>query len=686
MSWFSFKKKVQIKRDYSITFFPIFSELTPSEIELVESKVRLVELKKGEAVYRKGESETAFYLILTGRLRILRENGQIINHLHPGDYFGETSVLTNRPHSATVEALNDSVLLKIEKDDFLSLVKQIPSLSLHISRTLGHRLTRHVDERVLSGDAKIVSFCHKRSRVGNTTFAANLASALIRETKKKVIFLDLSDLAGAQEKHLVFKNVEAFQLSEFGLANSHKLESFIVKNKASFDILKVLAAESQSDVEKKLSHLLIHLLSRYQFVLVDLPIEINPLIFKAIHQSDVVYFLIDESERDSEEIRMAIQEFKSSYGFTEDQIRLILKEDDGQEKNEHLYSPEPVVPVFSTLPRLPEIENRVAEEKKQFFELEPNHRYARTVRFLAREISGQALGLALGSGAAFGYAHVGVLKVLEEEGIEVDILSASSIGAVIGGMWAAGIPANRLIGILKTLDRRNTFFKLFGFADLSVAHRGFFKGEQVVRFLRSYVGDINFRDLKIPIKIISTDLSTGSPVLFDEGSVLQAIRASISIPGIFRPIYVKGKYLIDGGVVDPLPIQVLNRFGAKKIIAVNVLQSPEDHFHRLQIIQKKKERASEIIEHKNFFKRLFYENQKSFLNKQSANIFNVLMKTIQFMEYGMAEAASEQADITLRPVVTDAHWAEFFDHEKFIRCGEEETRKHIAAIRKLVKE
>src|SRR3989338_831918 len=139
MPWFSFNKQPQIKRDYSISFFPIFAELGPAERQLVENKVRLVELKKGEIVYRKGESASAFYLVLTGRLRILRENGQIINHLHPGDYFGETSILTNRNHSATLEAKNDSIVLKIEKNDFLVLLKQIPSLSLHISKTLGHR-------------------------------------------------------------------------------------------------------------------------------------------------------------------------------------------------------------------------------------------------------------------------------------------------------------------------------------------------------------------------------------------------------------------------------------------------------------------------------------------------------------------------------------------------------------------
>lgn len=688
MAWFGFQRKIKVKSDYDITLFSIFSELSATERGLVEKKVRLFELKKGEVVYRKGELPSAFYLILSGRFRILKESGQVINHLHPGDYFGETSLLTNRPHSATIQALNDSIILKIEKEDFLSLIKEIPSLSLHISRTLGHRLTGTVDEKDLSSDSKILAFLHLRSKIGNSTLAANVASALACETNKKILFLDLSNLSDVKEKHFVFKHIPSFSLAEFSHAKSKAIDDLIVKDKASFHILKVTGNESEASLDKKMAHLLADLLSRYQFILVDLPAEMNTLTMRAVHQSDVAYFLIDESEVDSDVVCGVVKELKTVFGFTENQIRIVLRETDGKSiaDNFILHPPEHNLPTFGILPRVPEIEEKTSENRTEYFEFDPNHRYGKVVRFLSREVSGRAVGLALGSGAAFGYAHVGVLKVFEEENIPIDIISASSIGAIIGGMWAAGLSVKELRSVLKTLDRKTTFFKLFGFSDLSFAHRGFFKGDQVVKFLRDHLGDITFRDLRVPLKIIATDLGTGFPVVFDEGSLLDAIRASISIPGIFRPLSYKGKYLIDGGVADPLPIQILSRYGARKIIAVNVLQAPEDHMQRLSIIQKKRERASELIEQKNFLARLMFERQKEFMNRQSANIFNVLMKTIQFMEYGMAEAAQKQADITLKPVVTDAHWAEFFEHEKFIQCGEEETRKHLNSIKKLIGE
>ncbi len=688
MTWFNFRKKIQAKWDYQITSFPIFAELGPSEQKLVEEKVRLVELKKGDMVYRRGEVATAFYLISSGRLRILRDDGSIINHLHPGDYFGETSLLTNRNHSATIQAQNDSILLKIEKDDFLSLVKGIPSLSLHISRTLGHRLSGSFDETTIASEAKIVAFYHPQAGIGNTSLVASLAAMLVRETKKKVIVLDLTSLTDIPSDRMKPEPKKVLSLAALTDVKMQRIEPFLMKSPESFDVLKISKTDFEKDIEKKLALLLTSALSHYSYALLDLPTAINPLIRKALQQSDVVYLLAGEEDRDSQKLNAIFEEFNRSFGFTQDQLRFILRE--RKDKDRSYWLPpaqmDKKTSVFGMLPYITELEGKSVQFENFSFPFDLTHLYAKKVRFMAREMSGKAVGLALGSGAAFGYAHLGVLKVLEEENIEIDMISASSIGAVIGGMWAAGLSATQLIEIIKTLDGQSTFFKLFGLADLSVAHKGFFKGNQVTRFLKSYAGDVLFRDLKIPVKIIATDLNTGTPVIFEEGPLMDAIRASISIPGIFRPFRWRGKYLIDGGVVDPLPIQVLNRHGAKRIIAVNVLQSPEDHMRRSEILEKKKEKTKEILQQKNIFSRTFYNYRRRFLSRQSANIFNVMVKTIQFMEYGVAEATARQADIVLRPVVIDAHWAEFFTHDKFIRRGEEETRKHMDEIKRLVSE
>ncbi|PIQ86314.1 MAG: hypothetical protein COV74_05465 [Candidatus Omnitrophica bacterium CG11_big_fil_rev_8_21_14_0_20_45_26] len=687
MAWFNFLRKTQTKTDYEISLFPIFSELTPAEINVVQSKVRLVEFKKGETIYNKGEESDGFYLILRGRIVILKSDRQVINHLHAGDHFGETSLLAGRPHSATTEAQNDSILLKIAKKDFLLLLKEIPSLSLNISRTLGSRLTGTLDDRTLSGESKIITFYHSVPGIGNSTFAIHLAAALKRETQKKVIFLDFTSLSDKRNGNQPFKRAKHFQLSDFEVTNTHKIEQAIVKDQANFHVFKLGDERIEKDIEKDLPRLISYFLSHYHFILIDLPVIVNPLVRKAIQQADILYFLIDEDLRGVREVIEKIKEFRLSFGFTEDQFRLILRERKQQPKLQAFYDEysDETLPIFATLPETELFDQKSFTEQK-LEQTDDEQFYSKTMRHLARELAGKLVGLALGSGAAFGYAHVGVLKVLEEEGIKVDMISGSSIGAIIGGMWAAGIPAKQLIEILSTLDRKTTFFKLFGFRDLSAAHKGFFKGDQVVRFLKHYLKGITFRDLKIPTKIIATNLATGAPILFDDGPLVTAIRASISIPGIFRPLAIDNKYLIDGGIAEPLPVQVLNRFGAKKIIAVNVLQSPDDHYRRSVRIEEKNKKLDESMKKRNALIRTFYHERTKFINRQSANIFNVLMKTIQFMEFIMANAAAEQADITLNPVVTDAHWAEFFTHRKFIHRGEEEARRWLDDIKELVNE
>jgi len=236
------------------------------------------------------------------------------------------------------------------------------------------------------------------------------------------------------------------------------------------------------------------------------------------------------------------------------------------------------------------------------------------------------------------------------------------------------------------LDEKTTFFKLIGFRDLSLPHHGFFKGDQMTRFLRGYLERKTFRMLNVPVKIVATNLFTGEEVVFDEGDVVDAIRASVSIPGIFRPVQWRKQYLIDGGVVDPLPVKVLNRYGVKKIIAVNVLSAAEHHVKRQAFYESKKAQADEAIKKKNWLIRAWYVFLGKIEKRFRTNIFNVLMNTIQFLEYGIAESASASADVVIHPIRTDGHWAEFYSVGKFIQRGEEKTVEKLAEIKRLVEE
>lgn len=185
--------------------------------------------------------------------------------------------------------------------------------------------------------------------------------------------------------------------------------------------------------------------------------------------------------------------------------------------------------------------------------------------------SGKKVGLALGSGGARGAAHVGVLKVLERERIKVSAIAGSSIGAMVGGAYAAGIPLSRIEEEWMTTSRTRLFRSFLP----TFPRAGLSSGAGLRRYLREILGDVRIEELSIPFAAVATDLDTGEPVVLRQGSLVEAIRASTAIPGIFQPVRWEGRLLVDGGLVEPLPIRVCRELGADIVIAVDTNPAPK---------------------------------------------------------------------------------------------------------------
>ncbi len=180
------------------------------------------------------------------------------------------------------------------------------------------------------------------------------------------------------------------------------------------------------------------------------------------------------------------------------------------------------------------------------------------------------IGLALASGGARGSAHTGVLKVLEAEGIPISAVAGSSIGAVVGGAYAAGVSVERIEKEWLETDVPKvvrSFLPTFPRAGLS-------SGSELRKYLRDLIGDVQFEDLSIPFAAVGCDIDTGEAVVLDQGSVADAIRASASIPGIFHPVRLGGRLLVDGGLVEPLPVRLCRDLGADLVIGVDIVPTP----------------------------------------------------------------------------------------------------------------
>jgi NTE family protein len=395
-------------------------------------------------------------------------------------------------------------------------------------------------------------------------------------------------------------------------------------------VIKSSSIPYKKDVASKLSLFT----EDYHYVLVEIPEELNSVNLEILKQSDICHILCSSGRRSLSKTSLLVKRLDSTFSkYTERAIFIILKED-------NLY------PETS-------YENKVKVLTREVFATLSRNRteYKKTIRRIARDISGVMVGLALGSGAAMGIAQIGIIKVLEKEKIPIDAISASSIGALIGALWASGLTAAELEQIaFKFKSKLKTVF----LADPTLPVRGLIKGRAVRKFLESHLGNKTFYDLKMPLKIVACDIKNRKEIVIDSGSLVDAVMASIAIPGVFEPAEYDGIQLIDGGIVNPVPVSVLSKLGIKRIIAVNTLPSPEDAA-------------------------LLSERGRRF------NIYDVIVNSFQEMEYALAMNSCQQADVYMHPIPKNVCWYEFFKAQAFVKTGQEHARRMLPEIKKLAR-
>lgn len=180
------------------------------------------------------------------------------------------------------------------------------------------------------------------------------------------------------------------------------------------------------------------------------------------------------------------------------------------------------------------------------------------------------LGLALGGGAARGFAHVGVIQVLEQNGIRPDVVAGTSVGSMVAAMYASGKTAGELEAAALSIEEA-----MLTDWSLPIFGRGVLRGEALTRYVRQSVGGKLLENMKIPLGVLATDLATGQGVLFRRGDTAQAVRASSAVPGVFAPVSISGRDYVDGGLVAPVPVRQARDMGAELVLAVDISSAPE---------------------------------------------------------------------------------------------------------------
>jgi NTE family protein len=301
------------------------------------------------------------------------------------------------------------------------------------------------------------------------------------------------------------------------------------------------------------------------------------------------------------------------------------------------------------------------------------------VRRLAREICGRLVGLALSSGAAKGFAHVGVLQVLEENGLEVDVVAGASMGAYVGSLWAYGCDGRELERLSRELEGRWALWTLIDPA--FPPRRGFLRGYAVKRRLMRSIAHTRFADLVRPLRIVAANLSTLERVVFSSGEVATAVHASSAVPGICVPVTAEGETYADGGIVDPLPVDILREMGVGRVIAVNVIPTP-DRIRCAILAELERKQCSETTARKLLRKLFPLNRQMNYFAR--GNLLEILMRSLHGAQIRMAEASCEMADVVLRPEIYDDSWLDYRNPGKFIALGRQEAERHLDEIKALM--
>ncbi len=251
------------------------------------------------------------------------------------------------------------------------------------------------------------------------------------------------------------------------------------------------------------------------------------------------------------------------------------------------------------------------------------------------------LGLALGSGGARGLAHLGVLEAFQEEDINIDLITGSSMGSLIGGLYACGIPLKYIRGLAEELDWDHL-------SDVTFPRQGLIKGNKLLKFLEIMTKNINIEDLDLPFAAVACDIEKGERIILKKGSLAKAIRASTAIPGIYVPLDHQNRILVDGGVIDRVPGELAREMGADLVVAVDV-----------------------GIEE---------------INAPVKNIFDILLNTFDIMQLKYNKLNTINADILVKPELGDLSAFNLDCLKESIQAGKDAAKKITNQVKDLLEE
>jgi len=280
------------------------------------------------------------------------------------------------------------------------------------------------------------------------------------------------------------------------------------------------------------------------------------------------------------------------------------------------------------------------------------------------------IALALGGGAARGWAHIGVLRALDEAGIRIDMIAGTSIGALVGGCYLAG-KLDELEEFARSLTKR----RMFGLLDFHFGGNGLFGGMKLDARMQEHLAGITFADLSKPFVCVAAEISTGHEIWLSSGSLITAMRASYALPGVFEPVFCNRRVLVDGALVNPVPVSVCRAHEQRLVVAVNLHY---DLFGRAAVIKHSADLPLDISEPARMQKNTGEREVRLGITGVMVEAFNIIQDRIS-----RARLAGDPPDLSLQPKLGHIGLTEFHRADEAIRLGYEATRAQLAEMERL---
>lgn len=637
-----------IDLDYFLKQVPLFSSIPKSQIQKIARCFKVLKYHKNDIIYKQGDSSDSMYIIRTGSVKVFSESGQKSAELelNRGDFFGEMALISELPRNTSVITTLDTTVFQLKRENFIILLKENRNIGLYLSRLYARRLSAGYSSGQKKLGTTFYTISATEAGLGLSHFLYSVSYHISTESTKKVLVI---------EPHLELETVmnkyglSASSCPDSGLfdilpANVYKAEDFLwYSHPSGFTVLQVNQGFNQKLVTR-LSELMESFKNRYDIVIFSLSHFFDHLERQAVRLCDKNLLLINNTEQGFQTVRAKIDQLEEQSGIGFDRVRVGVS---------HLFGTTGIARAVLKkrlgLSETPQVwVDRYDEALKD--KIDTKKRFPiKGPRAVAREMAGVRIGLALGAGAARGWSHIGVLQVLKKNNIHIDMISGTSMGALVGAIYACKGSIQHLKNT--TINQFPTRAKARkGIFDYAVPLRGFLRGKKALNLVAEAIDYADFMDLVIPAYLVGVDLFTGEEILFETGDVAKAVRSSLSLPVVFSPIRHKGRWMVDGGLLNPVPVNILEQKGADKIIAVCV-ETPNPS-------EEKKLRAPRIME--------------------------VVSRTIRIVHQRATSGFAKKSDIVIYPDVQGFAWDDFHQGKELMSRGVDACEAVLDDIKDLV--